>query len=403
MQQLYPIKGVVQDYAWGGIAFIPNLLGIHNTAQKKYAELWMGTHHRGTATLENDPQNRNLKELISENPSTILGKKVITTFGEKLPFLFKVLAVKKMLSIQVHPTKTSAIIGFEKENKAGISITAFHRNYKDDNHKPEVMVALTDFWLLHGFKSIEDIETVLVEVPELQSLQQHFTTKSIFHLYKMVMEIPQAEVNQLLSPLQKRLSNAFENGELNMSQADYWAALAFKDYTRNGHFDRGIFSIYLFNLVHLKKGQGIFQDAGIPHAYLEGVNMELMANSDNVFRGGLTPKHVDVPELLQHMVFEPIIPQILHGKQISELERVYKTPAPDFELSTIHIKKKQVYKINKNRTPEILIVMEGKVEVKNINQTFSRKKGEIFFVIPESQYELATKKEAVLFKATIPQ
>lgn len=400
--KLYPIKGVVQDYAWGGIVFIPELLGINNAEQKKYAELWMGTHHRGTATLENDPKNRNLSQLIAENPLGILGKKVLEEFGAKLPFLFKVLAVKKMLSIQVHPSKSAAVQGFQKENEMGIPLTAFHRNYKDDNHKPEVMVALTDFWLLHGFKSIEGLKKVFAETPEFQSLQQYFLNDNIFHLYKTVMEMPQKEVDALLAPLQRRLSKGFENNEFDISQADYWAALAFKDYTINGHYDRGIFSIYFFNLVGLKKGQGIFQDAGIPHAYLEGVNMELMANSDNVFRGGLTPKLVDVPELLQHIVFKPVTPHILEGEQISIFERTYQTPAPDFELTHIRITKEQIYKPKINTSPEILIVMEGEIKVQDDTQSFNRKKGEIFFVAANNQYELSAKKTTTLFKASIP-
>lgn len=401
MKQLYPIKGAIQDYAWGGIVFIPELLNIDNTSQKKYAELWMGTHNRGTAILEDDAQNRSLKDLITENPRLVLGEKVIAQFGEELPFLFKVLAVRKMLSIQVHPSKAAAVKGFKKENETGIPLTAFHRNYKDDNHKPEVMVALTDFWLLHGFKSIEAIEKIFVDVPELEPLKKHFSKQSIFQLYKTVMEMPQEAIDVLLKPLEVRLSAALNRGELNFSQADYWAALAFKDYTRDGHYDRGIFSIYFFNLVGLKKGQGIFQDAGIPHAYLEGVNMELMANSDNVFRGGLTPKYVDVPELLEHIVFEPIVPQILEGQQISPLEKVYETPAPDFELSSIKMTSSQNYISSMTDTPEILIVLEGEVEVSNKKAVFSRKKGEIFFVRAGSIYQMSTNTETTLFKAKV--
>ena len=403
MQQLYPIVGIVQNYAWGGNQFIPDLVGKPKSISETYAELWMGTHNRGTAMLENDPENRNLAELIASDPELFLGSSAITKFGLKLPFLFKVLDVSKMLSIQSHPTKKAAIKGFEKENNDGIPLTANHRNYKDDNHKPEVMVALTDFWLLHGFKSIEGISKVLNEVPEFQFLQSHFRDHNIFSLYKYIMRMPQSEVDHLLAPLQKRLIPAFEINALERGHADYWAALAFRDYTKNGHFDRGIFSVYLFNLVHLKPNQGIFQDAGIPHAYLEGVNMELMANSDNVFRGGLTPKHVDVPELLQHLVFHSIEPNILKGTALSEVEKVFSTPAHDFELSYIHLDAGKKYQQSTTEGPQIWIVMEGEVIVKNELQTFIRKRGEIYFVKHASSFEIIASKTAHLFKAGMPK
>ena len=403
MQQLYPIKGIVQHYAWGGTHFIPELLGLGNPVNDKYAELWMGTHPRGTAFLENDVENRSLADLIASDPREFLGEQTVAQFGNTLPFLFKVLDVQNMLSIQAHPTKAAAVIGFEKENKAGVPISAGHRNYKDDNHKPEVMVALTDFWLLHGFKSMEGITKVLQEVPEFHALQAHFQRKSIFVLYKYLMEMPQAEVDKLLAPLQNRLLPAFENNAFGPHQADYWASLAFKDYTREGHFDRGIFSIYLFNLVFLKTGQGIFQDAGVPHAYLEGVNMELMANSDNVFRGGLTPKHIDVPELLHHLVFESITPRILQGRPRSAFEQVYPTTAPDFELSKVVLENGNNFQKAKVDGPEIWIVTKGEVEVRNAQEVFIRKKGEIFFVKNGAQYQFSAKENAVLFRAGMPR
>jgi len=288
---IYKLKGVVQHYAWGGTQFIPNLLAMDNNAQQPFAELWMGTHVKGPSKVQTVEGEVLLETLIKKAPSKKLGKKAAADFNNRLPFLFKVLDVNSMLSIQSHPTKKAAEIGFAKESQTDIGVTAPNRTYRDDNHKPEVMVALTDFWLLHGFKSIEAIREVLT-IPEFAPLQKYFgTAGTIFPLYKYIMEMPQAEVNQLLAPLWKRLQPAFEAGQLAKSSADYWAAQAYVEYTIDGNFDRGIFSIYLFNLVNIKKGDGIFQAAGIPHAYLEGANMELMANSDNVFRGGLTQKH----------------------------------------------------------------------------------------------------------------
>ena len=400
---IYKLNGVVQHYAWGGTQFIPNLLAVENKEKTPFAELWMGTHIKGPASVQTIEGEVSLANLIKKAPSKKLGQKVAANFNNKLPFLFKVLDVDSMLSIQSHPTKKAAEIGFAKENLTNISVTAPNRTYRDDNHKPEVMVALTDFWLLHGFKSIGAIRAILA-IPEFVALQSNFGEHGdIYQLYKAIMEMSQKEVNQFLAPLWQRLQPAFKAGKLEKTTADYWAAQAFEDYTIDGNFDRGIFSIYLFNLVNIKKGEGIFQAAGIPHAYLEGVNMELMANSDNVFRGGLTQKHIDVPELLTHLVFDEINPKILKGIKISEVEKIFKTPAPDFELSEIKLDKNQVYRSTKTASAETLIIMEGTISINFNRKSLSFNKGESFFVEANTAYTIKAATTSLLFKAKVPQ
>ena len=409
MKKVFPLRGAVQNYAWGGESFIPDLLKIKNPEGQPFAEIWLGAHQRGPAQLQTNGHSEALNDWLKKNPEA-LGEKVISKFGKNLPYLFKVLDVNKMLSIQSHPTKKAAEIGFARENEAGISLTAKHRNYKDDNHKPEVMIAMTDFWLLHGFKSEKDIEAALAAVPEFASLLEYYqriltkeVDNKIFHLYKNLMEMPQNRVDEILQPLAARLSPLLEKSELPKSSADYWAALAFRDNMLDGgHFDRGIFSIYIFNLVNLKVGEGIFQDAGIPHAYLEGVNMELMANSDNVFRGGLTVKHVDVKELLEHVVFEPVVPKVLTGKTIARGVKVFETPAPDFELSRIHLKDFEAYHCNLAETPETLIVMKGEVLVSNEGEEFKLTRGGSFFAPSGSKYSLLSDGGAEIYKAAVP-
>jgi len=398
---IYKLKGVVQHYAWGGTDFIPNLLNVENKQQAPFAELWMGTHVKGVAKVETIDGEILLTELIKKAPTNKLGKKTAADFNDKLPFLFKVLDVNSMLSIQSHPTKKAAEIGFAKESKTDIAVTASNRTYRDDNHKPEVMVALTDFWLLHGFKSTEAIQEVL-EIPEFIPLKTAFEDKRIFQLYKTIMEMPQSKVDSLLAPLWKRLKPLHEAGQLAKNTADYWAAQAFVDYTIDGHFDRGVFSIYLFNLVNIKKGDGIFQAAGVPHAYLEGVNMELMANSDNVFRGGLTQKHIDVPELLAHLVFDSVTPAILEGTTISSVEKVFKTPAPDFELSEIKLDKNKEYRSTQTSSAETLIIMDGSIVANFDGKKLTFNKGESFFVEANTNYTLSTKEKCQLFKAKVP-
>lgn len=409
MKKVFPIKGAVQNYAWGGKEFIPQLMGVQSVDNQPFAEVWLGAHQRGPAMLEMEGNDISLKDFLEKNPNA-LGEKVIKQFGKMLPYLFKVLDVNQMLSIQCHPTKKAAEIGFYKEEKAGIPITAFNRNYKDDNHKPEVMVALTEFWLLHGFKSLEAIEAVLKSVPEFKMLLEYYqrilqreVDNKLFYFFKNLMEMSQSLVDEILQPLAERLNLGFSEKKIAKSSPDYWAALAFRDnLLEGGHFDRGIFSIYIFNLICLQRGEGIFQDAGIPHAYLEGVNMELMANSDNVFRGGLTVKHIDVKELLEHVVFEPVIPNILTGTEVGQGVKVYKTPAPDFELTRILLKDFQAYNSAETNSPETLIVMQGEVIVQNGKEEFRLRRGGAFFAASGSEYTLVSDGASEIFRAAVP-
>lgn len=396
-QKILSLRGAIQHYDWGGFDFIPDLIGKDNTEQKPYAELWMGAHSLAPSQVVQQNGTFPLDKFIAKSPAETLGEKVIQHFGNNLPYLFKVLDVREMLSIQAHPTKAQAEKGFKRENDQGIPFNAPNRTYRDANHKPEIMVALTDFWLLHGFRAVAEIERILQDVPEFAPLSPFFKEKDLQKLYRAIMEMPQSDVDDLLEPLLERLEKEQPSDK---KSPDYWAARAAQDHPRkDGGVDRGILSIYLLNIVHLFPGEGIFQGAGVPHAYMEGVNVELMSNSDNVFRGGLTPKHIDVPELLKSLIFESVTPQILQGEQVSTTERVYFTPAPDFELSEITISESEVH-INKNvYAPEIFIVLDGELEI-NETETFNR--GEIFLVLPGATYEMRADEPTILYKATVP-
>jgi mannose-6-phosphate isomerase len=387
---LIPLKGYIQHYAWGGYDYLPTLLDLENEEQKPFAELWMGVHHRGPATAQIGAEEKLLSDLLAEHPEW-LGEK--GRLFNALPFLFKILDVRAMLSIQSHPKKEQAEAGFKAENEAGIPVDAFNRNFKDDNHKPEVMVALTDFWLLHGFKSNDEILEVLDTIEGFTPLKVIFENSGTYGLYKHIMELPQNEVDEILTPLHEKLSHH----HYNKNQAEYWALNAFENHTlEGGHIDRGIFSIFLFNLVHLKVGEGIYQGAGIPHAYLEGVNVELMANSDNVFRGGLTVKHIDVPMLLNHLVFDPVTPNVLKGEPISDSEWSYPTPAPDFDLSRIELEPGKRYVQKNINTAHILIVISGEGKT---SEGYQLSQGKIFFAPAGADYEFTAQEKLLLFKA----
>ncbi len=389
------IKGKVQHYAWGGYEYIPALLGIKNLEKKPFAEYWLGTHELASAVLTSTGSS--LLQEINLSPENILGKKVYDQF-HRLPFLLKILDVREMLSIQVHPSRKNAVVEFENENKKGIPLAAPHRNYKDDNHKPELMVALSDFWLLHGFKSPEKLRTTLQAVPELKSLLSYFDNDNYKGLYQYVMELPQVQVNEILQPLIDSIIPLYQQNKLDKSSEDFWAARAAITYNQPDITDRGIFSIYFFNLLQVKEGQAIFQDAGLPHAYLEGQNVEIMANSDNVLRGGLTPKHIDVTELLKHIKFEATVPNILNTG--NKRETVYKTPAPDFELSRIELKNESMNLISE--TAEILIVLNGDLSAITENSTENFAKGEAAFIKANTQYTLKTVSSCAVYRAKVP-
>lgn len=317
----------------------------------------MGAHAKGPGKLLGE--DRTLADLIEADPIAALGGRVAERFDHRLPFLFKILDVRQMLSIQVHPTKQAAEEGFAREEASGPARTAPNRNYRDDNHKPELGVALTAFYLLHGFKSAASIRDTLTGVPGWDVLLPALERGGVASLYQEVMEATQDRVDKLLQPLVDHLT-ATEG--YTRDQPEFWAKRAVAQYTKEGHHDRGIFSIFWFNLVHLKPGEGIFQDAGVPHAYLEGVCIELMANSDNVLRGGLTPKHIDVPELLDKTRFEAITPNILTGRAGSGNWTDYPTPAPDFALSKTEVSPGDSITVDTTGGPAILLLLKGGIE-----------------------------------------
>lgn len=390
------LQGKVQHYAWGGAEFIPGLLGISNEQKKPFAEYWMGAHPSAPSELISSKGNQSLYEAISYHPVTMLGEKVYQAFGE-LPYLFKVLDVKQMLSIQVHPTKEEAEKGYDAEEAEGIPLNAPHRNYKDRNHKPEVMVALSEFWLLHGFKSKAALEKLLSEVPEFNVFLPYFKKAGVKALYQLVMEMGQAEVSALLATLVKRAIRLKQEGTIDPSHPAWWVAEWYAYQPEGADIDRGIFSIYFFNIVRLSPGQAIFQGAGIPHAYLQGQNIELMANSDNVLRGGLTSKHIDVPELMKHTIFEEVVPEILNGKTVLPGETVYPCPVPDFGISKIELNSGLSY-TSRAASLEICIVTDGGALIDN---SLVLKRGEAVAMLPGAEYTIYASGPCTIFKAFV--
>ena len=397
MQKAYKLQGKHRHYDWGGNTFLPNLMGVENVNHLPYAEYWMGAHALATSTIETTEGQKDLSKLINEQPVQWLGKEVAHKYNA-LPYLYKILDVHDMLSIQVHPSKQNAVLGFKAEQAKDIAIDAANRNYKDENHKPEIMVALSDFWLLHGFLPPAILEERLNTYSCLKPLMNEFRGGDYQNLYSFFMQLPMEASDSILKPLLKEASAAVAKGTVTKNDPHFWAHKYYADGIPLKNIDKGIFSIYILNIVYIPKYQGIFQGAGILHAYLEGQNIELMANSDNVLRGGLTPKHVDVKELIQHVNFVPTYVSILKGKKLTDQEINYPCPVPDFSLTKIVLNRGDVYTIS-TFSLEMLLVMDGEVIIEDI----AYKAGDTALLTPNAKLTIKAKAAAILFKSYVPK
>lgn len=384
MQTAYKLHGVHRHYDWGGTQYIPQLMQLKNDQNKPFAEYWMGAHASAPAIIDTDQFGSiALDQLLQKDKS--LGN---------LPYLYKILDVASMLSIQVHPNKSDAAIGFEKEEKAGISLKASNRNYKDKNHKPEVMVALSDFWLLHGFLAPALMQKRLNEFQPFKGLVNAFANDDYKNLYQHFMQLETADSDAILIPLLEEAVASVKNGSVDKMHPHWWANKFYQGVVPSAHVDKGIFSIYILNIVFIPKNHGIFQGAGLLHAYLEGQNIELMANSDNVLRGGLTPKHVDMNELMQHVLFKPTYPAVMEGTPINPTEVNYPCPVSDFGLSKLAIKAGESYTIH-TQSIEMLLVMEGQMELQG--QIYQA--GEVALIKPEQAISIGSSKGVLIFRS----
>lgn len=398
---IYKLIGCEQNYLWGGKQFIPQLLGINNSTDQYYAEWWLGAHSSAPALVEFAGRRQPLTQLLSESPQ-LLGKKSAVQFGQDLPYLLKILDVAKPLSIQLHPTKQQAELGFIEENEKGIALNDPKRTYKDRNHKPEMMIALSDFWLLHGFKRKSAILATLLQRPSLVTLAAQLEKQSLSDFYAFIMQATQSQLAEWLLPIIKENQAAYSAQQLNLDNPDYWVLYTIDIMDISAEkLDAGLVCFYLFNIVHLKEGEGIFQDAGIPHAYLRGQNIELMACSDNVIRGGLTPKHVDIPELLKIVDCQEVDPKII--KKAPESHRIftYPTPAKDFALTNIRYQQIELHQCH-SYSAAILLVMSGQVKISQNSTALVLKQGEAAFISSDVDYRIEGVQDGYCVVAALP-
>ena len=312
------LAGKIQTYAWGSKFSIPELMGVEPDGTHQ-AELWLGTHPAAPTKLARS------------------GRLLEDHVGGPLPFLLKILASEAPLSIQVHPDQTQAIQGFERENALGIALTDSARTYKDANHKPELLCALGSFWALCGFRQSADMAALLTQLNLEHPITPHSTPDDIrayvAHLFALPLDkqrhlaetVEFSAVGLVYDITTGAISDRVHVGEWLVRIAIHYPG------------DIGVVIAAMLNLVHLHAGEAIYLDAGNLHAYLYGTGIELMAASDNVVRGGLTPKHIDTSELVKILDTRPLADPVLWPIDDVDGWQIYTTPAADFNLRVAHV------------------------------------------------------------------
>ena len=374
--KIYRLKNQIKHYEWGSREILPQFLNIENSRKDPCAEMWMGTHKLSPSQTEVNGRFVNLTELSGE-----------------LPFLFKLLAVEKPLSIQAHPNKAQAEEGFNREEKRGLSVKNPTRNYKDTNHKPEILCALSPFTLMAGFRessrisvSLEEFLLIAPPLKEIVSpLLRALDSESLSSFYRILSGFSRIEREYLSTFIREK--EGVQGGVITQSQ---WNLM--KDFASQYPGDPAIISPLFLNFFTLQPGQAVYIPSGVLHAYLSGFGVELMASSDNVLRGGLTPKHVDAGELMNILHFVPFVPQIITSPS-SAGWFCYNTPCVDFLLSMM--KGDGEEKAFGEKGPAICIVTEG--ELRAGNEIF--KKGESFY-LPQSGFDFLFSGNYSLFAAS---
>jgi len=394
------LKNRIQEYAWGSTRAIPDLLGQKNPEHKTLAELWMGAHPKAPSRVQHNGQWVSLQELIAKHPVDILGNRVAKNFNNRLPYLFKVLAAAKPLSIQAHPDLQQAREGFQRENAQNIPLDAPNRNYRDENHKPECICALTPFWALSRFRKTSEILSYFEKLNlrqlegELAGLIKRPASHGLKELYTFLMTLDRKRQIKIVD---QALKKAW--GLKAEDPAYRWMCKLAEDYPD----DIGVLSPILLNLICLEPGQAIFLGSGELHAYLEGMGIELMANSDNVLRGGLTPKHIDVPELLRVLHFKDRDMTLLKPVKSVTHERVYPSPAVEFVLSVITLSKSDSYQSPQYRSAEILICTRGTATILDCHdQSVTQLPQGASALIPSAVKRYRIKGECICYKAAVP-
>ncbi|WP_040509059.1 mannose-6-phosphate isomerase, class I [Gordonia soli] len=408
------LEGIVRPYAWGSRTAIASLRGLPVPSPHPEAELWFGAHPAGPAACVAPigAAGVDLLHAIDADPVGALGISTVASFGERLPFLLKILAADEPLSLQAHPSPEQARDGFERENRAGLPIDSPVRNYRDPWHKPELIVALTEFDALAGFR--EPTETVdllrALQVPDLDPylgmLAGQPDSEGLRALFTTWLTLPEAILASLVPAV---LAGAVDL----LAAGGRWGP-ELQTVCELGEaypLDPGVLASLLLNRVRLQPGEGLYLPAGNLHAYLRGSGVEIMANSDNVLRGGLTPKHIDVGELLRVLDFTPVpTTELTPAIRTVGAERIYLTAAPEFRLSRVELDGtglRHASSISFDMPgPQILAVLNGSVEIRaGVGEPMAIRAGQAGWLGDDDPDVVvrATSSRAVLFRALVPQ
>jgi mannose-6-phosphate isomerase len=400
------LRNAVRPYAWGSRTTLARLLGREVPAPHPEAELWMGAHPGDPSMLAGpDGTERSLLDVVASDPVGQLGSAVSARWDGRLPFLLKILAAEEPLSLQAHPSAEQAAAGFAREEALGVPRDAATRNYPDPTAKPELLCALTEFHALAGFRDPHRTVKLLraIESPGLTAytdlLAAEPNSEGMRALFTTWITLPQPALDKLEPELLDAcVAQVREHGEFELEcRTILQLGEAYPG-------DAGVLAALLLNRVVLAPGEAIFLPAGNLHSYLQGAGVEILANSDNILRGGLTPKHVDVPELLRVLDFSCRDMPVLRGEP-SGRRWVYRPPAPEFELSRIEWSAADGADVALDGgMPRILVCTEGAVCVVAAGTELSLRQGQSLWV-PASDPPVALRRlgdsRAQAFMATV--
>ncbi|GHG77035.1 mannose-6-phosphate isomerase, class I [Streptomyces griseocarneus] len=391
----------VRPYAWGSTTAIPELLGTPPTGEPQ-AELWMGAHPAAPSRVDRGAGPVALGDVIAADPEGELGAATAQRFGPGLPFLLKLLAAADPLSLQVHPDLGQATAGFAEEEARGVPRDAAHRNYKDANHKPELICALTPFDGLCGFRAPDATAELLAALgvdslkPYADLLHAHPESAALREMLTAVLSAERTAMAETVTAAAHAAERLAAGDHPHRAAYAAYASIA-----RHYPGDPGVIAAMLLNHVRLQPGEALYLGAGVPHAYLEGLGVEIMANSDNVLRCGLTPKHVDVPELLRVVRFEATEPRVLRPEADPDGAEVYETPVEEFRLSRYALAAGSEPHRLDARTPQILLCVAGRARLRGEDGTeLTLGRGESAYV--RAGERVTADGEGALFRASVP-
>jgi mannose-6-phosphate isomerase len=387
---MWQLSNGVRFYPWGSRTVIPELLGQPVPAERPHAELWIGAHPDEPSTLAD---GRPLNRAIDADPEALLGAPVVTRFGARLPFLMKVLAADSPLSLQAHPTTAQAEIGFAAEEKAGIAHDDATRTFKDPFHKPELLLALTEFEALCGFRPVEESLHCLakLQVPELKPTIAALARGGLRAAIPQLLALSGKRRTALVGAAADAAARFVAAHDPEFINTYRWAATLAQTYPG----DAGVVISLLCNHLRLAPGEAVFLPAGNLHAYLSGAGIEVMASSDNVLRGGLTGKHVDLAALIEVLDFTdgrvPVLHPVLGPGGLR-----YPVPVEDFDLTRCQLDVGSGSLTT--RGPQVLLCTEGSAVLASADGELTLAKGQAAFV--PAGAPVSARGPAVLYRAT---